>query len=67
MDRVTYQDLVVRYGNIQAFDLLMTIEKLARIKADIIYLDEEERLKRALEALNAIDFSENTNSHQSVA
>lgn len=57
MDRVTYQDLVARFGNTMAFDLLITIEKLARAKDTLYPLDEEARLQKALEALNGIDFS----------
>ena len=29
-DLITYNDLVTRYGNPQAFDLLLAVEKLAR-------------------------------------
>ena len=49
---LTYRDLVVRYGEDMAYSLLLTIEKLAKIKADIIGMDEEERLMRALEVLD---------------
>ena len=52
MDNVTYQDLVVRYGQTMAYDLLLTIEKSARIKEAYIYVDEDTRLERALEELN---------------
>ncbi len=57
MYELTYNDLVRRYGNTQAFDLLLTIEKLARIKDYITHMDEETRLKRALEALNNVNLA----------
>ena len=56
-DLITYNDLVTRYGNPQAFDLLLAVEKLARIRHDINLLDEETRFQRALEALNQVDFA----------
>jgi hypothetical protein len=62
MDRVTYQDLVVRYGHPLAFDLLLTIEKLARTAKNIHLLDEDERLQKALNALNNINFSNETDN-----
>ena len=60
MDRVTYQDLVVRYGNPLAFDLLLTIEKLAKVKNEAQVFDENDRLQRALNALNEVNFANNT-------
>lgn len=51
-DRITYKDLVVRYGTPAAFNLLLTVERLAQIRNEVVYLDEEERFQRALEALN---------------
>ncbi len=57
MDRVTYQDLVVRYGDTLAFDLLLTIEKLARIKDSLHLSDENTRLQKSLEALENINFA----------
>jgi hypothetical protein len=53
----TYQDLVVRHGNLRAFYLLLTLERLAQIKNDIVNMDEDVRFQRALEALNHIDFA----------
>ena len=58
MERITYTDLVSRYGNTAAFSLLLTIEKLARIRNDIIKFDEDERLKNALDALDQVDLKE---------
>ena len=57
MERITYQDLVARYGNTAAFDLLLKIERLAQINSEIIRFEEDERLQRALDALNAINFA----------
>lgn len=62
MDRVTYQDLIARFGNNMAFDLLITIEKLANARSTLYPLDENTRLQRALEALNGIDFSQSVTS-----
>ena len=55
MGVMTYQDLVQRYGQDMAFDLLLTIEKMAKIRDGLAVIDEEERLKRALEALDRLD------------
>jgi hypothetical protein len=57
VDHITYHDLVERYGANMAYDLLLTFEKLARIKNEIISMEEEERFQKALDALNAIDFA----------
>lgn len=58
MKNVTYQDLVVRYGSPAAYDLLLSVEKIARIKDDISHCDEDMRFRRALDALNDINFAE---------
>ncbi|MDX2028385.1 MAG: hypothetical protein SFW62_07095 [Alphaproteobacteria bacterium] len=62
MNQITYQDLVARYGAHLAFDLLLTIEKLAKIKMDIQQHDEDIRLQKALNALNDINFANNLES-----
>ncbi len=50
---LTYRDLVIRYGKHTAFDLLLTIEKAAKITHNITYTDEETRLLRAFEAIDS--------------
>lgn len=57
MTTVTYNDLVTRYGSPAAYDLLLSVEKLAQIKNDISQIDEDTRFRRALQALNQIDFA----------
>jgi hypothetical protein len=53
---MTYHDLVARYGKDMAFDLLVTIEKMAKIKHDIAAeSDEEARLQLALAMLDQMD------------
>lgn len=52
MGVMTYQNLVQRYGQNMAFDLLLTIEKMAKIRDHIAVTDEEARLKRALDILD---------------
>lgn len=56
-DRVTYQDLVDRYGSGAAFNLLLTVERMANIKNEIILFDEEERFQKALDALNDVHYA----------
>lgn len=44
-----YADLVTRYGKDMAYDLLLTFEKVARIKSEIdVTMDEETRFHMAL-------------------
>ena len=49
---LTYNDLVTRYGQDRAFDLLLTIEKMAKVRDNIVAMDEEARLQRALAELD---------------
>lgn len=52
-----YADLVKRYGKDMAYDLLLTIEKLAKTQnnADAT-LSEEDRLQRALDTIDRTNF-----------
>lgn len=50
---LTYQDLVTRYGTTAAYGILLTVEKVARIKNSIADIDEESRLQKALTAINS--------------
>ena len=52
MDILTYNDLVARYGKDLAFDLLLSIEKVAKTRDDTAMLSEEKRLQKALTALD---------------
>lgn len=50
---LTYQALIERFGKEMAFDFLLVVERLARIRDDVSFLDEEARLLNALERLDA--------------
>jgi phage gp36-like protein len=49
---VTYDDLVSRYGQDNALQILKTIERLAEINNELEFMDRESRLQNALDALN---------------
>lgn len=57
-DDVTYDDLVKRFGDDRAQELLQTIENLADIHNETISFDQSTRFNRALAALNDIDFAD---------
>ncbi len=54
-----YEDLVARYGEHQAFDILVTIEKLAKIQDEMAKAlsTHDDRLQRAMGRLEEINFS----------
>lgn len=51
---ITYKDMVMRFGKPNAKDLLLCIEKLAKIKDSIVDIDAEKRLQKALDALDKV-------------
>jgi hypothetical protein len=55
---ITYKDLVVRYGNKNARDMIRAIETLAQIQNEIVTpINQNDRLQRALDALNEVNFA----------
>jgi hypothetical protein len=58
MINVTYKDLVLRFGDNTAQKMMRTVESLADMQNEIVVpLDQEARFRRALEALNEINFA----------
>ena len=57
MENITYTDLVGCFGKDNAHQLLLAVEKVAQIQNDIILIDQDIRFKKALEALNEINFA----------
>lgn len=55
-----FTDLEERYGKTMAYDLLLTIEKLAKIQDEIAKAvsSHDERLQRAMGRLENINFGE---------
>ncbi len=52
---ITYTELVEKFGKDSAVGLLLCVERIARIKNDIIQFDRNARWSAALETLNEID------------
>jgi len=57
IENITYAELVDRFGNDNALVLVRTVEKLAQVRDDIIFLDQNMRFQNALEALDKINFA----------
>jgi len=54
MSTLTYEELVSRFGQVGAYDLLLKIEQQAKTKLQdsSIHLDEETRLQKALDVID---------------
>lgn len=52
MERVTYDDLVTRFGAAHALKLLRGLEALTALAGTIVALDRNVRLQQVLDALN---------------
>ncbi|MBI1273937.1 MAG: hypothetical protein GC131_07620 [Alphaproteobacteria bacterium] len=52
-----FGDLAKKFGQSMAFDIMLSVEKMAKIKVteEILALPEEERLQRAYDALDRLD------------
>jgi hypothetical protein len=58
MIKMTYRDLVLRFSDTAAHKIMRTVERVARLQSEtVISLDQEQRFRRALEALNEINFA----------
>lgn len=52
-EELTYQQLVERYGTQMAYGILLSVEQSARLVSRTdTYMDEETRLRRALQYLD---------------
>jgi hypothetical protein len=57
LHHVKFNDLVKRHGIRPALELVKRIETLARIKNDVIPLDQEARFRKALAALSGAHYA----------
>ena len=58
MTGITYKDLALRFGDHAARGMIRTVERLAQLQGErVIPLDQDNRYRRALEALNKINFA----------
>ncbi len=57
MEYVTYKDIVALHGSRPAFNMLLTLERLARIGDEMASIDLDARFDKALHALSDTDFA----------
>ena len=58
MTWIVYKDLVMHFGDRDTRAMLHTVERVAQLqRKSVIPLDQEQRFRRALEALNEINFA----------
>ncbi|MDD4600967.1 MAG: hypothetical protein PHQ46_07910 [Negativicutes bacterium] len=57
MNNVTYQELVAFYGQKVALALLHILEAASREENNVVFIDREKRLQRALESLSDISMA----------